>query len=117
MKQPSNHDAHGKRDPSKIKCGGLEHQASSSERVEEVVSGLFLFLTGLEEKPELKSSLGAMSGKLVRRLRGGGWRRQLSTGVDSGAAATVLVSYQFQDYPLAPISLSRVNLGTRKLMG
>ena len=86
----------------------------NTERVEEVVS--CLFLTGLEEKPELKSSLSAMSGELARPLRGGGWHRQLTTGVDSGAATSVSVSCQFQDYPLVPTSLSRVDMVTRQLM-
>ena len=111
-------------DPSKkvksFKCGGVGHiaedsrlvtqlgaglakPASHSERVEEVVAGLFL--TRLEKHPELKSSLSSMSGLLVRPLRASGNRRMSTIGVDSVAAARVLQSCQFQEYPcqvLAP---------------
>ena len=81
VKQQSTQNTQQKGDPSKkvksFKCGGVGHiaedsrlvtqlgaglakPASSSERVEEVVAGLFL--TRLEKHPELKSSLSSMSG-------------------------------------------------------
>ena len=57
-----------------------------------------LFLTGLETTPELKSSLTAMSGQLVRPLRAVGNGRMWTIGVGSGAAASVLLSCQVPDY-------------------
>ena len=62
----------------------LQRKAHTSERVEDVVADLFL--AALKKNPEMKSNLSAMTGQLVR---GGGRRRVLTPGVDSGAAATV----------------------------
>ena len=109
VRQQIYHTAQGKGSPSKkvkcFKCGGMGHipkvcrsvarldvafakRASSNERVEEVVTGLFP--TGLERHSELKSSFECHERTTLRLLHAIGNRRISTILVDNGAAAGAL---------------------------